>query len=186
MVRARDLCPYFRPSILTALFVLFFLGMLTVLFFRCIVALFNPVHRRGEGIKWGLVAYTVIMFSLVTVHTVMKDHILSISYIDNRDFPLNGPYGYADSIDSGAMSVIANTAFNLNNWLADGLLVGPYLMSWSLVCMLNVGPLALPLLHFLLHEPLGYCLSLPRLPRLCGYVPEVSTNTRHPGLTAAI
>src|SRR5258707_15289898 len=93
-------------------------------------ALFNPAYRRGEGIKWGVVSYTVIMFSLVTVHTTTNLYVLSISYIDNRDFTgpvegaeLYGPYGYQAAINFKAISVIPRVAFRLNNWSADGLLV---------------------------------------------------------------
>ena len=105
------------------MFVRFALGVLIVLFFNCMAALFNPAFRRGEGIKWGVVIYTVIMFSLVTVYTATKDHILSICYIDNRDFPDGGPWGYHESNSYTAIFIIARAAFNLNNWLADGLLV---------------------------------------------------------------
>ena len=115
---------------LTALSFRFILGILVVLFFKCMTALFNPVYRRGEGLKWGLVSYTVIMFSLVTVHLATNLHVLSISYIDNRDFAgaVNGverpgPYGYQAAINFKAISVIPRAAFRLNNWSADGLLV---------------------------------------------------------------
>jgi len=104
-------------------FVRFTLGMLIVLFFNCMAALFSPAHRRGEGIKWGLVIYTVIMFSLVTVYTATKDYILSLCYIDNREFPDYGPWGYHETHAYSAIFIIARAAFNLNNWLADGLLV---------------------------------------------------------------
>ena len=104
--------------------------MLVVLFFKCITALFNTVYRRGEGVKWGLVSYTVIMFSLVTVHLVTNLELLSTSYIDHRDFvgyegdvELRGPYAYQTSTNFKAISVIPRVAFRLNNWLADGLLV---------------------------------------------------------------
>jgi len=49
--------------------------------------LFNPANRRRDGIKWGLVSYTVLLFSLVTVHTTMQLDIQSISFINNREFP---------------------------------------------------------------------------------------------------
>jgi len=98
--------------------------MLTVLFLNCMTALFSPTYRRGEGIKWGLVSYTVIMFSLATVYTATKGHILSICYIDNRDFPDHGPWGYHEAMSYNAVFIIARAAFNLNNWSADGLLVG--------------------------------------------------------------
>ena len=110
-------------------FVRFTVGMLITLFFNCMAALFNPAFRRGEGIKWGLVTYTVIMFSLVTVYTAMKDHILSICYIDNRDFPDGGPWGYHESNSYSALFIIARAAFNLNNWMADGLLVSSLIIA---------------------------------------------------------
>ena len=98
--------------------------MLVVLFFGCMTTLFNPVYRRTGSIKWGLASYTVIMFSLATVYVAINAQVLSISYVDNRDFP-GGPYIYQIAIAYEAISVIPRTAFRLNNWLADGLLVSP-------------------------------------------------------------
>ena len=101
-----------------------------MLFFNCMGALINPVNRRGQGIKWGLVSYTVVMFVFVTIYTTMNLNIQSISYIDNREFPgiegvlPPGPFGYQWFIYSKALCVISNAMFLLNNWLADGLLVG--------------------------------------------------------------
>ena len=92
-------------------------------------ALFNPVHRRGEPIKWGLVSYTVVMFSLVTVGAAVQFYVESISYVDNRDFPgvrgvlPPGPIGYQSLIQPKPISVIQNVTFALSNWLADGFLV---------------------------------------------------------------
>jgi len=157
------------------------LGILTVLFFKCMAALFNPIYRRGEGIKWGLVSYTVIMFSLATVHLTTDLHALSISYIDNRDFAgsfegeeLYGPYAYQEAINYKAIAIIPGVAFRLNNWLADGLLVGSFFYAvHSSMCLTPT--LALSLLPILLHESLGHRLSLPHVPRLCGCVFEFST-----------
>jgi hypothetical protein len=105
------------------------LGIVVVLFFQCMEALLNPVNRAGSGIKWGLVAYTMAMFSFVTVYTAMSLDIQSISYIDNRGFSDDavggpGPLGYQTLIFSEAINIVPNTMFLLNNWLADGLLVG--------------------------------------------------------------
>jgi len=104
------------------------LGVLIVLFFQCMDALFSPANRRGEGIKWGLVIYTVLMFSFATILTGMGLNIESLSYIDNREFPGGegippGPLGYRLSVWSGALTVTPRLAFLFNNWLADGLLV---------------------------------------------------------------
>lgn len=103
--------------------------MLIVLFFKCMTALLNPIYRRGESIKWALVSYTVVMFSLATVVTAMNLHIESISHIDNRNFPgatdeeYPGPSGYINSIYLKAINVVPNVAFVGSGWLADGFLV---------------------------------------------------------------
>ena len=101
-----------------------------MLFFNCIAALFNPVYRRGEGIKWGFVSFTVIMFSLATVQTTINLNLMSICYIDNRDYPgvegelPPGPAGYLGTVSLEPINVIPYAAIPLNSWLADGLLVG--------------------------------------------------------------
>ena len=89
---------------------------------------FNPANRTKGGIRWGLVAHTVAMFSFVTISTAMNLDIQSFSYIDNREFPGNGgmppgPLGYQFLIHSKATSVVPSIMFILNQWLADGLLV---------------------------------------------------------------
>ena len=102
-----------------------------MLFFKCMTALFNPVHRRGDGVKWGLVSYTVITFLIATVATVMNLDFQSVSYVDNREFPgvggvsPPGPLAYQMSAPTSAISIVSNVSFPLNNWLADGLLVSP-------------------------------------------------------------
>lgn len=104
--------------------------MLIKLFFKCITSLINPVHRRGERIKWGLAFYIIAMFSIVTVFTAANLALQSISYIDNREYSgvngmsLSGPCGYRKFIYSGAGGIILHLMFLLNGWLADGLLVG--------------------------------------------------------------
>lgn len=101
-----------------------------MLFFQCMAALIDPIHRRREGVKWGLLSYTVVMFSFVTVFTAMNLNIQSISYIDNREFPgvegvlPPGPLGYQWFIYSKAITIVPNFMFLLNNWMADGFLVG--------------------------------------------------------------
>jgi len=103
------------------------LGVVILLFFQCMAAFLNPVHRRGEGIKWWLVSHTVAMFSFVTVYTAMNLHIQSKSFIDKRQSgPIifsSGPLNYQFTIRGVALGIIPNIMFNLNNWLADGLLV---------------------------------------------------------------
>lgn len=121
--------PPTRPAIRVHCFVWLFPGLLTVLFFKCITVLFDPVHRRGAGIKWGLVSFTLVMFSLATVRTAISINFLSISYIDNRDYPgvegefAPGPVGYQGTVSNEPINVIPYAIIPLNSWLADGLLV---------------------------------------------------------------
>lgn len=92
-------------------------------------AFFNPSNRPKGGIKWPLVAHTLVMFSFVTVYVATSLDLQSISYIDNREFPgvdgliPPGPLGYQLFIYSKAINVVPNLMVLLNNWLADGLLV---------------------------------------------------------------
>ena len=109
-------------------------------------ALFNPVHRRGDGIKWWLVAHTAAMFSFVTVYTAMNLQFQSISFIDNRKFsyesggPLSGPFMYQFESHSTALGFIPNVMVNLNNWLVDSLLVS---------CLFDATPTCPGALHIL-------------------------------------
>lgn len=131
MVHTRD-PTYSCLSVLTS-FVRSVPGMLIVLFFKCMAALFNPIYRRGEGIKWGVMSYSMVMFSLVTILTASNLNVQSISYIDNRNFPgiegaiPPGPLGYMMSIGAKATALVPNVIFPLNGWLADGVLVSPSL-----------------------------------------------------------
>ena len=99
-----------------------------MLFFKSVAALLDPAYRK-ETIKWGLVSYTVVMFSVATVQTAMNLHIQSMSHTDNRDFPgidgeiSPGPIGYMEFITNQVLSIVPEIAFFLNAWLADGLLV---------------------------------------------------------------
>ena len=120
--------PTVHLSVLISL-VRFISGIVIVLFFHCLSALLSRVHRRREGTKWGLVAYTMVMFAFVTVFTAMNLNVQSDSYIDNREYPGDGdtlppgPIGYQALIYSDALTIIPNLMFLLNNWMADGLLV---------------------------------------------------------------
>ena len=105
------------------------LGVLIILFFRCITALLNPANRRGAGIKWWLVAYTVLAFAFATIINGTDLDIQSICYVDNREFPgvdgvlPPGPLGYKLSIRTGALSMTNSVMFFLGHLLADGFLV---------------------------------------------------------------
>ena len=126
---ARKIPPHARPPGRLTSFVWFVPGIVVMLSFQCMTALLSPVHRRGERIKWGLVSYTTLMFSVVTALTATSLNTRSVTFIDNREFPgvrgaaLSGPLGYQSFIDSKAPGLAADVLFFLNGWLADGLLV---------------------------------------------------------------
>ena len=101
-------------------------GILLVLFFQCMGSLLNPPDRTRGGIKWALVAHTILMFSFATIYTVGA--IAPSGYIDEREFPGNdesppGPFGYELSLYAQPVSALPNSMFYPNQWLADGLLV---------------------------------------------------------------
>jgi hypothetical protein len=84
-------------------------------------ALLYPVHRTNKDIKWGLVAHTVAMLVFSTIPAAINRNVLSISYIDNREFP-GGSIEYKSILNSTQVFVSV-VMFPFNQWLADGLLV---------------------------------------------------------------
>ena len=142
------------------------------LFFQRIEVLLIPGDRTREHAKWGLV---VAMFSFVTIFTAMNLDLRSISYINNRESPgasgesVPGPLGYKPPIYSKAVNVVPYNVFFLNQWLADGLLVGSVPNSPAQCLTSTVSP-ALPLLRYLCHELLGHRLLTSHVPRFLEYV----------------
>ena len=157
------------------------LGIVIVLFFQCIGALFNPENRARGGTKWPLVAHTAAMFSFATIYTATSLSLQSDSYIDNREFPgvdglvPPGPLGYQLALYYKAIVLVPNLMVLLNNWLADGLLVSTTLTQSTEY--LKIFP-ALSLLHHLCQELLGYRLSLLDVPCFRGYVDESPASGR--------
>jgi hypothetical protein len=106
------------------------LGIVIALFFQCMGALFDPTNRMKGGVKWGLVAHTTVMFSFLTIPAAMRFNMQSVGYIDGREFTgvagalPPGPLGYQYSAYTKAILVVTDMTYPLNQWLADGLLVG--------------------------------------------------------------
>lgn len=93
-------------------------------------ALLDPGDRTRRGMKWALVAHTVAMFLLLTIPVVIGLNNFPTCYINYREFPgidgiPPGPFGYGYIVGSNAISLVQVSMFSLNQWLADGLLVGP-------------------------------------------------------------
>jgi hypothetical protein len=91
--------------------------------------LLSPANPIKKGIRRALVAHTIALFLFLTISFGIDFNYLSIEYINNREFPGNdefapGPMGYDDLLDSGTITTVFNVMFPLNQWLADGLLVG--------------------------------------------------------------
>ena len=191
MVHARHPSPHVRLSVLTS-FVWFILGIIIVLFFRCMVALLDPVHRRGERVKWGLVSYTMVMFSLVTIGNAVYPYLESISYIDNREFSGiegvvgPGPLAYQMFVAPIVLQIIPNVSFTLSNWLADGLLVSSLCDLHSLIHVSNIGSsssivVTLSTPRTSGSSPSPVSCTLVRLVRVF----EFSTWCQHYGLTSS-
>jgi hypothetical protein len=92
-------------------------------------ALLDPVHHTTKGVKWGLVAHTVTMFSATTIGFAISRNIFSSSFIDGREFHgvegyPSGPMRYqAFDLNREAVIDVADLMFPLSQWIADGLLV---------------------------------------------------------------
>ena len=104
--------------------------------------LLSPANPIRKGTKWALVAHTVAMFLFLTIATGIGLNYSSISYINNRGFPGNnelpsGPLGYDAFLTTTVVTTVYNVMFPLNQWLADGLLVG--LISGPVAQAFNVG-----------------------------------------------
>ena len=103
--------------------------------------LLSPTNPIKRGIRWALVAHTVAMFSFVTIDVVIPQYNLSTIYINNRGFPGDnvyppGPLGYeffiSDEAAPNPLNDVLYVMYPLNQWLADGLLVGS--ISNSVIC----------------------------------------------------
>ena len=109
-----------------------FLGIVVALFFQCMATLLNPANPIRKGIRWTLVAHTVVLFMFLTIPAGIDFDHLSIEYINNREFPGDngfppGPIGYDDLFAFKATSAVFDAMFPLNQWLANGLLASPIL-----------------------------------------------------------
>lgn len=137
-----------------------FYGVVIVLFIQCIVALLNPADYSRRGIKWGLVAIVMAIFSCVTICTAINLDFLSKTFIDDRDFSAAnaaapGPLGYQFYVNSFAINVFSNFLFYLNNWLADGLL----LFRCYVIYSMNPWVTVLPCLMYLASIALGITIT---------------------------
>ena len=106
-----------------------FLGIVVALFFQCTGVLLNPANPIRRDIKWALVVHTVALFLFLTIPCCLELYFYLTTYIDTGEFPGNdkffpGPLRYGLVINSKAFITTFDVMFPLNQWLADGLLVG--------------------------------------------------------------
>ena len=99
------------------------------LFFQCMGVLLSPTNPIRGAKKWALTVHTVAMFAFLTIASGIGLNFASICYVDNRAFPgtdelIPGPLGYYFILIVETTSVVYAAMFPLNQWLADGLLVG--------------------------------------------------------------
>jgi hypothetical protein len=93
-------------------------------------ALLGPKNRMRDGKKWewGLLVHTVALFLVTTIYAASSLYGLEESYINGRESPGGdgippGPYGYQYLPKFLAVRFISYSAVQMNQWLADGLLV---------------------------------------------------------------
>lgn len=126
LLRYADPCTHLRPHHARSIQ---FLGIVGALFFQCMSVLLSAVNPIRRAIKWALVVHTMAMFAFLTIPLGISLYCSSFIYIDNREFPGNdeyspGPIGYDVVLNPKATSTVFFIMFPLNQWLADGLLVG--------------------------------------------------------------
>ena len=122
--------------------------------------------------QWGLVAHTVATFLFVTIFAILDLHVLSISYVDNREFPGLGstiPAGPFGESVSNTIRIVPNIIFILNSWLTESLLVSFVSKPVAQVSDQGRSPVLL-LLGNLCYEQLGHCLPVHSVPRCYRYV----------------
>ena len=92
------------------------------------VALLSSGDRAKRDVRWGLVAYTMALFSFLTIALGIDLYLDRTLFIDNREFPGNdisppGPLGYSDSITYDVINLVYFILYPLTQWLNDGFLV---------------------------------------------------------------
>ena len=91
--------------------------------------LLSPENPIKKGVKLALVLHTVLLFSFLTIPVGIQLNVASTVYVDDREFPGDdgyppGPFGCLFFLNLEATTVVFSLMFPLNQWLADGLLVG--------------------------------------------------------------
>jgi hypothetical protein len=99
------------------------------MFFRCMGVLLSSVNPIKGGVKWALVVHTVAMFLFLIIPVGINLNHYSLEYINNREFPGDeeqppGPIGYYYVLSTNTINTVFLAMIPLNQWLADGLLVG--------------------------------------------------------------
>ena len=107
-----------------------FLGIMVALFFQCMSVLLWPDNPIKRGVKWALIIHAVLVFSFSITPIGIDLNHMSAMYIGNREYPGSdvyppGPIGYDDVVNTNLTFSVYSLFFPLNQWLADGLLVGP-------------------------------------------------------------
>ena len=130
------------------------LGIVVALFFQCMATLLSPANPIRKGIRWALVTHTLALFLFVTIPFGITLDYLSIDYINNREFPGNnefppGPIGYESLLALKATATVSDAMFPLNQWLADGLLVGAILNSVTFVYNVGRSPSYIGVISFI-------------------------------------
>lgn len=106
------------------------LGIVIILFVQCMAVLLSPNSRARGDIKWRLVVFAAVMFSLATIGAALGFTFRSVIFINGREFPgaqggeiPPGPLGYSDILFPQAINIVCEITFQFNQWLADGFLV---------------------------------------------------------------
>ena len=180
-----NLTPIISTSVLTRFVRPIFAGIVMALFCQCIIVLLGHINPIKGGMKWALLTHTLVMFVFLTLPVGITLSGYGISYIEGRrflgygEYP-PGPLGYGDILNTKAVITVFSIMFPLNQWLADGLLVGP-VSNPVAAGVSDVAPLVASLLCHLFNEMVGHSLSVSDVPCLYRYVLKSSMRWRRYG-----
>ncbi|KZT33318.1 hypothetical protein SISSUDRAFT_993197 [Sistotremastrum suecicum HHB10207 ss-3] len=113
----------------------------------------NLLLEKRKSEKFNL-AYSTILFALVTIGNAGNIWTDQVVYIDNRNFP-GGPNAFGEVYYSLPVTVMGFAAFILATWMQDGFLLYRFLLLWNF----NYYMFIIPLLMYLASVAFG-CILL--------------------------
>jgi len=124
-------------------------GMLSMIALNCLRNLFKG--RPLRQVQWGIVAYTIIIYSWATIYLGTWTKYVEMMFIDDRNYPGDpgGPLGFYENETPG-IYVVVLVAYAIINFMADGLLMYRCYMVWNRKWWIMIVPVCMYLVSIAL------------------------------------